>query len=223
MATRVDELYDEDFHAWAMGQADALRRLADLRPNVGIDFAHLIEEVEDLARAERNAVRSQLRRIIEHCLKLEYSPAAEPRLGRKASIDDARHEIADRLTPRIRRDLEHDLPNLFAQARRITAKTLAAVGEPQAAGALPPAIPYRLDDLLTDDWYPPSPEEIVDRRGARVAGPYSPARRCPRRSGVQGPGGCAPAPDPGPAQTGAAHHQLRPAQEQSVSCHHSFE
>ena len=135
MATRVEELYDEDFYAWAMGQADALRLLAELRPNVGIDFAHR--------------------------LKLEYSPAADPRLGWQASIDDARHEIADRLTPTLRRDLEHDLPSLFAQARRTTAKGLAAAGEPQAAGALPPANPYCLDDLLTDDWYPLSPQDFV--------------------------------------------------------------
>lgn len=162
MATRVEELYDEDFYAWAMGQARALRRLADLRPNVGIDFAHLVEEVEDLARAERNAGRSQLRRIIEHCLKLEHSPAADPRLGWKISIDDSRNEIADRLTPTIRRDLESDLPQLFAQARRTATKALAAAGEPQAAGALPPTNPYRLDDLLTDDWYPPNLHGIVD-------------------------------------------------------------
>jgi hypothetical protein len=154
MATRVEELYDEDFYAWAMGQADALRRLADLRPNSGIDFAHLVEEVEGLARAERNAVRSQLRRLLEHCLKLEHSPAADPRPGWKASIDDARHEIADRLTPTLRRNVEHDLPTLYAQARRVAAKALTAAGEMTAAN------PYGLDDLLTDDWYPTSRHDV---------------------------------------------------------------
>ncbi len=83
MATRVEDLYDEDFYAWAVGQADALRRLADLRPSTGIDVAHLVEEVEDLAKAERNAVRSQLRRLLEHCLKLEHAPAVDPRPGWK--------------------------------------------------------------------------------------------------------------------------------------------
>jgi hypothetical protein len=32
--------------------------LAETRPNVPLDLAHLIEEVEDLARAEQNAVCS---------------------------------------------------------------------------------------------------------------------------------------------------------------------
>ena len=161
MATRVEDLYDEDFYAWAMDQADALRRLADLRPNTGIDVAHLVEAVEDLARAERNAVRSQLRRLLEHCLKLEHSPAVDPRAGWKASIDDARHEIADRLTPTLRSHVEHDLPALYVQARRVAAKALAAASERAAADALPPANPYHLADLLTDDWYPTGTHDVA--------------------------------------------------------------
>ena len=161
MATCVEALYDEDFYAWAMDQAAALRGLAELRPNVGLDFAHLVEEIEDLARAERNAVRRQLRRSIERCLKLEHSPASHPRAGWQASIDDARHEIADRLTPTILRDLAHDLSTLFAQARRIPANALAAAGEQAAADALPAASPYHLDFLLADDWYPPS-RQVAD-------------------------------------------------------------
>lgn len=129
----------EDFPAWAISQAAALRRLAELRLNVPVDFDHLIEEVEDLAKAERNVARSQVRRIIEHCLKLEHSPAAEPRLGWKMSIDDASSEVADRLTPTIRRNVDAALSQLFAQARRMAAKALAAAGERHAADTLPPS------------------------------------------------------------------------------------
>lgn len=156
MTVQVQDLYECDFLAWAKAQASALRRLAELRPNAGIDFAHLIEEVEALARAERNAVRSHLRPIIEHCLKLEHSPAAEPRLGWTASIDDARHEIADRLTPTLRRELKRDLPLLFTQARRTAAKTLLEAGEIAHSDVLPATGPYTLEELLTDDWYPTS-------------------------------------------------------------------
>ena len=78
MATRLDELYETDFYVWTQRQAEALRRLAETRPNVDLDFPHLIEEVEDLGTSQRDAVRSHLRRIIEHCLKLEYSRAAIP-------------------------------------------------------------------------------------------------------------------------------------------------
>jgi hypothetical protein len=57
---------------------------------VALDFEHLIEEVADLGKSERFAVRSQLRRIIEHSLKLAWSLAREPRPGWHETIIDAR-------------------------------------------------------------------------------------------------------------------------------------
>ncbi len=55
----------------------------------GADLDHLINEVADLGESERFAVRGQLRRIIEHSLKLAWSPvqAAASRLAR----DDHRY------------------------------------------------------------------------------------------------------------------------------------
>jgi Domain of unknown function DUF29 len=156
MATRPEELYEEDFYAWTRDQAQALRRLAASRPNLALDFPHLIEEVADLGTSQRDAVRSQLRRIIEHCLKLEYSPAREPRAGWYETIIQARTEIEDKISPTIRRGLPKRLPRLWAQARRDTAAALRLCGEPAAADALPAACPWRLADLLRHDWYPPS-------------------------------------------------------------------
>jgi hypothetical protein len=69
-ATRAAELYEADFYAWARGQADALRRLVETRPNAEIDLEHLIEEVEGLARTDLRAASSQLRRLMIHLLKL---------------------------------------------------------------------------------------------------------------------------------------------------------
>ena len=79
MAPRPDQLYEDDFYAWT--QAAALRRLAANRPNLALDLPHPIEEVADLGISQRDAVRSQLRRIIEHCLKLEYPAARDPGVG----------------------------------------------------------------------------------------------------------------------------------------------
>lgn len=162
MGSLAERLYEDDFHAWALNQAEALRRLAETRPNAGLDFLHLIEEVEDLARAERNAVRSQLRRIIEHCLKLEHSAASDPRPGWYDSIADGRAEIEDKLTPTIRRDVEGQLERLYARAREKTEGTLRRHGEAEAAAALPAACPYALDDLLRHGWHPISRHGFAD-------------------------------------------------------------
>jgi Domain of unknown function DUF29 len=62
--------YDTDFTAWAQAQAAALRA----KDWAALDVDHLAEEVEDLRKTERRAVRSQLRLILSHLLKWQYQP-----------------------------------------------------------------------------------------------------------------------------------------------------
>jgi hypothetical protein len=164
MATRIDELYEQDFYVWTQRQAAALRRLAETRPNVELDFPHLIEEVEDLGTSQRDAVRSQLRRIIEHCLKLEFSRAVPPRGGWYDSIIDARTELDDKLSPSLRRDLDQHLSRLWRQARTRADNGLRRFGEPDAADLLPANCAYALDDLLADGWYPLNRRGLSDDR-----------------------------------------------------------
>ena len=164
MATRPEQLYEEDFYAWTRDQARALRRLAATRPNLALDFPHLIEEVADLGIGQRDAVRSQLRRIIEHCLKLEYSRASEPRGGWYDSILDARTVLDDKLSPSLRRDLEDHLPRLWTQARTKADNGLRRFAEPDAADLLPADLPYALDDLLSEAWYPANRRGLPDDR-----------------------------------------------------------
>lgn len=162
MASQLDELYRVDFYAWAKAQAVALRELAVERWNGPLDLEHLAEVVEGMADDRRDAARSRLRRIIEHCLKLEFSPAADPRIGWKISIDSARAEIEDKLTRAIRRDPEEQLPRLYRQASGIARKALIGQQEREAARSLPDQNPYQLDDLLTDEWYPANRHGLVD-------------------------------------------------------------
>jgi hypothetical protein len=162
MVTSLEQLYEDDFYAWTRHQADALRRLAETRPNADIDFAHLIEEVEELGDHRLIAVRSQTRRLIEHLLKLEHSPSAEPRLGWLRTVVNARDEIADRLTTTIRNEIEQELPKLHAKARKNAAAELRWQGEAEAAAGLPVACPFTLVQLLDEDWYPANRHGLVD-------------------------------------------------------------
>src|SRR5471032_1260581 len=88
----VNTLHDEDFVAWSKQQAEALRAAARTGSNQMLDWANLAEEIEDLGASQRSPLHSQLRRIIQHLLKLENSPAAERRHGWIVSIADARNE-----------------------------------------------------------------------------------------------------------------------------------
>ena len=164
MAMQIDELYESDFYVWTKRQAEALRRLAATRPSIDLDFPHLIEEVEDLGTSQRDAVRSHLRRVIEHCLKLEHSSATDPRGGWYDTILDARAELDDKLSPSLHGDLEQHLPRLWSQARSKADNGLRRYGEPDAADLLPAACPYNLDDLLSDGWYPANRRGLPDDR-----------------------------------------------------------
>jgi hypothetical protein len=89
----VKALYDNDFVLWSKEQAEALRAVARGATNQPIDWENVAEEIDSLGRSDRRELGSQVRRIIEHLLKLEYSRAAAPRRGWVESIGHARNEI----------------------------------------------------------------------------------------------------------------------------------
>jgi hypothetical protein len=154
MSTRpADDLYEHDFFAWTQLQARELRRFARTRPNLPLDLKHLAEEVADLGKEQRNALRSWTVRIIEHLLLLEHSPAEAPRRGWIDEIVEFRDEIEARLTPTLRRDLTRQLPSLYERAHRRVARKLELYGEAGDLPPLPERSPYSLGQVL-GDWWP---------------------------------------------------------------------
>jgi len=152
MASRVKarpSLYEQDVYAWSRAQAELLRagRFADL------DLEHLIEEVEDVAGALKRSVRQRVRTIIEHLLKLEHSPAEEPRPGWRATVRTQRVRLRDALTPTLRREVEGELAELYGDARGLAEGALRDHREDAAAAALPASCPYSLDQIAAD-WLP---------------------------------------------------------------------
>jgi hypothetical protein len=163
MATVLEQsLYQTDYYAWTKQQAAELRRLAATRANTTLDLEHLAEEVESLGRSDLATVRSQLRRIIEHLLKLEHSPTAEPRFGWRESVIDARDVIPDVITATLRREVEAELAKTYQQGRRRAEAMLMRHGEREAAHALPADCPYSFDQLVSHNWYPANRHGIVD-------------------------------------------------------------
>ena len=149
--------YADDFYAWTQHQAAVLREMpvADNR----FDRENVAEEIETLGRSERDAVRSQVRRIIEHFLKLQYSPAWEPRYGWMGSIIDARQSIFDKISPTMRRELEGELSRLYRDGRKRAEVGMIGHGESEVAQLLPGTCPYTFDQICQDDWYPQPVEQ----------------------------------------------------------------
>jgi hypothetical protein len=143
------DLYEQDFYAWSKQQADLLllARFTDL------DLAHLLEEVEDLGDALYRSVRSRVRTIIEHLLKLEHSPTSEPKRDWRETIRTKRADLDEDLSAALRPRIEAGLPRFYAKARRDAAAALRDYGEPAAVDALPQTCPYSLDQIISD-WLP---------------------------------------------------------------------
>lgn len=117
--TATSTLYEEDTAAWAEQQATALRAAARNGSNGLLDWENLAEEIESLRKSLKYALGSQLFRVIHHLVKLEYSPATDPRKGWRRSIRQARIEI---------RRILSDSPSLNREiSGMITAETSPAV------------------------------------------------------------------------------------------------
>lgn len=158
----VADLYREDFYAWTKDQAEALRRLAAEHWNGPLDLEHLAEEVEGLGTDQYAAVASQMQRLIEHLLKLEFSPSAMPRRQWRVSVRSARAEIRRRWSRTVRNLIEDEMDEIYADAREAAAAALADYGEIEAARSLPAACPYTLDQLLDRSWLPANRHGLVD-------------------------------------------------------------
>jgi Domain of unknown function DUF29 len=155
-------LYEEDYYAWTKAQAAELRRMAAAHVNTRLDLENLAEEVESLGRSDLNTVRSQIRRIVEHLLKLEFSPSPLPRADWRHSVAQARDEVQDHMTASMRPDVVAEVVRLFDRGRRDAAFALAKHGERDAAKALPTVCPYGFDEMVRHDWYPRNRHGLTD-------------------------------------------------------------
>jgi Domain of unknown function DUF29 len=144
----VTTLYDTDFHAWAQQQAEALRA----KDFAALDLNNLIEEVEDLARRHRDALGSELKRLLVHLLKWHYQPTQRSDSWRE-SMEQARQAMDEAIDdhPSLADAPRLLLPTAYQRARRQAAReTKLPLATFPAEGC-----PWGLEDLRREDWLPP--------------------------------------------------------------------
>ncbi len=66
-----DQLYEQDFYAWANEQAGLLRagKLSEA------DIEHIAEEIESMGKGEKRELVSRLNILLLHLLKWQYQPS----------------------------------------------------------------------------------------------------------------------------------------------------
>jgi len=144
------ELYERDYYTWTQEQARALRerRLEEL------DWTNVAEEIEDLGKREKHALRSQLVRLLAHLLKFAYAREvmfSNNGRGWELSIRGARSEAAMYLDENrgLRPHLDQIFGSAYRSARLETMKTLRLPDS-----AIPEVAPWTLDEIIDDAFLP---------------------------------------------------------------------
>ena len=142
--------HDQDFFLWTRQQADALRRLAETRPNAEIDWNNVIEEIEDLGNEQEHAIESHFVVALVHLLKLAYSRDEQPRRHWTVEIAAQRGSLKRRLrkNPSLRARSAQLMAEAYQDARRQVSLLLGD------AVLIPSDCPFTLDQVLDEDWFP---------------------------------------------------------------------
>jgi hypothetical protein len=142
----MDADYDTDILLWSERQATLLRHhAAAARPNTGIDWENVIEEIESVGNEQRFAVESLLMQALIHILKARAWPNSRDVPHWQAEARVFRANAARRFTPSMRQRL--DLDRIYRQALRGLPETID--GQPPLP--VPDVCPATLDELLAED------------------------------------------------------------------------
>ncbi len=89
------DLYESDYSLWVLETVKQLQN----RDSQSLDLENLIEEVGDLSRRDQKKLKSLLRRLLEHLLKLKYwqSEVVRNQARWKGEILNFRQQIRDEL------------------------------------------------------------------------------------------------------------------------------
>jgi hypothetical protein len=138
-----DTLYETDALAWAEQQADLLRRLArGERLNETIDWANVIEEVQEVGLSELHACESLLSQALVHLLKIHLAPNSRPSTHWRGEVATFLADARRRFAPSMRQRIS--VPALHAEAL----SRLRAEAKGHRNPRLPETCPFDLDDLL---------------------------------------------------------------------------
>ena len=141
-------LYDEDILLWSEQQAAAVRKLGRTRALANeLDIENIAEEIESVGRSELAAVRSHIRLILLHLMKLAVDEGSQAERHLRGEIVAFHAELVERYTPSMRQRIDLD-----ALWRSASEQAMIAYDERSRdiAEKLPAHCPFTLDELLAD-------------------------------------------------------------------------
>ena len=138
--------YTEDFHAWALQNAQLLRegRLDD------IDIDNIAEELEDMGGSKERELESRLGVLLAHLLKWVYQPERRGNSW-QATIEEQRRRIERllRKNPSLHSKLAECFCDAYGDARLIAVRETGF-----NKNSFPSDCPFTLVQTLDDAYWP---------------------------------------------------------------------
>lgn len=138
----LTDLYEADETAWRDTMADLIRagQFTDL------DYAHLAEYLEDMAKRDRKEVSSRLRILLIHVLKWIYQKKKRT-ASWQTTVLDQQAELEDDMEGGVlRKHAEESLEAIFQKARKYAGQQTKL-----PAATFPAECPWSLDELLAPE------------------------------------------------------------------------
>ncbi len=149
-------LYDRDLQLWIEQTIGQLKN----REFESLDIEHLIEELVDLGRSEKNTFRSNLKILLVHLLKLQVQHDVPDTMKASwySSVVEHRLRVLDNLTdtPSLKSFLSEALEKAYPDARKVAIKEgkLAKFGVRMPNESEYPIIcPFAIEQILDEDFY----------------------------------------------------------------------
>ncbi|GBF80981.1 DUF29 domain-containing protein [Aphanothece sacrum] len=152
----ISELYDQDFQVWL---AETISQLEQANFQA-LDVHHLIEELRDLGKSEKNSLEGNLMILLAHLLKLRVQSVVPDTMKSSwyRSIIEHRERVILLLenTPSLKYYLTIAVNKAYPKGRKIAVKEgqLASFGIPiPKEEDYPLGCPFSLEEILDEDFY----------------------------------------------------------------------
>jgi hypothetical protein len=151
-----NNLYDRDLQYWIEQTIQQLRN----REFESLDIEHLIEELVDLGKAEKNALKSNLTILLAHLLKLMVQHDVPDMMKGSwySSVLEHRQRVLNNLsdTPSLKHFLVEAIEKAYSDGRKLAIKEgkLAKFGvRVPEESEYPTICPFSVEQILDEDFY----------------------------------------------------------------------
>lgn len=139
-------LYESDFYLWLATTAQLLRNGNFLE----LDLDNLIEEIEGMARKEKQALKSNLRILLMHLIKWKYQPSKRTNSWR-STIREHRKRLKDGFddSPSLKPYYLEIFPDCYQDARELASDETGLT-----INTFPVASPFTNEEALNENYLP---------------------------------------------------------------------